>query len=129
MGRDEAIESLRGREPGSDPADPYADVDPDGLPAWWRTAVEEFDAHDLRPYRPPRFADGTFVHELRDDLERDLDVAIGFGATGSDYRERWTVRIDGDPAFEIPRFRAAEGYTVYDVDPETFADRVRTAVR
>ena len=128
MTRDEAIESLRDRTPGSDPADPYADVDPASLPEWWRSAIEEFAAHELRPYRPPRFADGTYVHEIRTHLESELDVEIDFGATGSAYRDRWSARIDGEPAFELPRYRSADGFTVYDIESSTFADRIRTAV-
>ncbi len=129
MGTDPAIEELRHRPPGSDPADPYADVDLESLPPWWRDAVEEFRAHDLRPYRPPRFADGTPVHDVVGDFSRAYDVEIGFGALGEGYRDTWSVRIDGEQAFAIPRHRAVEGYTVYEIEAEAFAARVREALQ
>ena len=128
MDHDDAVEALRGRNPGSDPRDPYADVDPTSLPPWWQDAVEEFADHDLRPYRPPRFADGTYVHEIRDRLETALGIEITIGATGDEFRNRWTVRVDGEPTTRIPRYRSADGYTVYDVDPSTFETRIRAGI-
>ena len=119
------IAELRARSPGSDPEDPYADVDIESLPAWWRDAIEEFDAHDLRPYRPPRFADGTPVHEILEPLEERHDTDITFASSGANFREHWSVRIAGDRAFSIGRHRAVEGYTVYEMDGETFAATVR----
>ena len=40
----DGVDALRDREPGEDPDDPYADVDLDELPDWWREAVQEFAA-------------------------------------------------------------------------------------
>jgi len=123
-----SVVRLESRPPGSDPEDPYEDVDVSTLPAWWRRAIEEFEAHDLRPYRPPRFADGRLTHEVVDALEADLDVEIGFGSVDSEYRERWEVWIDGDPVAEVGRHRDPDGYTVYEIESEAFATLVRKAV-
>ncbi len=120
-----AVEDLRSRGPGVDPADPYEDVDLDTLPAWWRRAIEEFEAHDLRPYRPPRFADGSLVHEAIAALEAEFGIAIRIGCVGTDYREHWTVRVDGEPAGTVGRHRSTAGYTVYEVDRGTFEALVR----
>ena len=124
MAPDQAIEALRNRQPGSDPADPYEDVDLTSLPEWWRHAVEEFRAHDLRPYRPPRFADGTPVHDVVDDLTKEFGVEIGFGAVGEGYREAWTVRINGTDAFSLPRHRSVDGYSVYEIESEEFEHKI-----
>jgi len=123
-----SVARLESRAPGSDPEAPYEDVDVSTLPGWWRRAIEEFEAHDLRPYRPPRFADGRLTHEVIDGLEADLDVDIGFGSVDSAYRERWEVWIDGDPVAEVGRHRDPDGYTVYEIEGEAFATLVREAV-
>ena len=128
MGAEQSIEALRHRHPGSDPADPYEDVDLNTLPSWWRSAVEEFRAHDLRPYRPPRFVDGTPVHDVIDELTEQLAVEIGFGAVGDDYREAWTVRINGNDAFSIPRHRSVDGYSVYEIEASDFKRKVRKSI-
>ena len=124
---EKSIEALRSREPGEDAEDPYEDVDLSELPDWWRRAVEEFREHDLRPYRPPRFADGTLVHEVVEPLEAEIDVAIDFANLAGDRREDWSVRLDGEPVGRIPRRRSPEGYTVYETEPETLELIVREA--
>ena len=124
----DSIEALRSRSPGDDPEDPYADVDLSALPAWWRRAIEEFEAHDLRPYRPPRFADGTLAHEVIAPLEAEFEVEIDFASVETDFREAWSVRVDGQPIAAVGRRRSPEGYTVYETDPEDFEVQVRTAL-
>lgn len=128
MSDERSIERLGSRAPGADPEDPYEDVDVESLPAWWRRAIEEFQAHDLRPYRPPRFEDGTLAHETIDALEREFGVDIAFGSVGTDYREEWTVRIDGDPVGTVGRHRSVEGYTVYEVESDRFESLIREAM-
>jgi len=128
MGDDLSIEQLQSRAPGTDPEDPYKDVDIGTLPEWWQRAIEEFEAHDLRPYRPPRFDDGTLVHEVVAGLEREAGIDIRFGSVDTDYRERWTVRVDGDPVGTIGRHRSSEGYTVYELDRAEFESLIRGTI-
>lgn len=122
-----AVGHLASRAPGEDGDDPYADVDLATLPDWWRRAIREFEAHDLRPYRPPRLADGTPVHEIVDDLEAELDVDVTFGRVGRDGQD-WEVRVDGTVAGTVGRHRSPDGYTVYEVAPDSLAALVRDAV-
>jgi hypothetical protein len=124
----DSIEALGSRSPGDDPEDPYADVDLSALPAWWRRAIEEFRAHDLRPYRPPRFADGTLAHEVIAPLEAELGVNIDFASVETDFREAWSVRVDGEPVGAVGRHRSPEGYTVYETDPGDLESLVRGAL-
>lgn len=122
------IDQLSSRSPGDDPEDPYADVDISELPEWWQRAIREFEAHDLRPYRPPRFADGTLTHRVVETLERDLGVDVSFGSRDDDYREQWEVRVDGSPVEKVARHRSPNGYTVYEIGSDRFESLVRSAV-
>ncbi|MGM0590127.1 MAG: hypothetical protein ACQETI_00620 [Halobacteriota archaeon] len=122
------IGRLESRPAGSDPEDPYDDVDVSELPTWWRRAVREFDAHGLRPYRPPRFEDDVVTYPLIADLESELGVDIRLGSVDSDYRERWEVWVDDAHVGEVGRHRSPEGYTVYELASDEFERRVRSAV-
>lgn len=122
------IEQLRSRSPGVDPADPYENVDIDTLPGWWQRAIREFEAHDLRSYRPPRFEDEILAHKVITSLEREFGVEIGFGSVNTDYRKRWTVRIDEEPVGTIGRHRSSEGYTVYELEHAEFESLIRDAI-
>lgn len=125
MADDRSVEDLRSRNPGDDPENPYEDVDIETLPKWWQRAIEEFETHDLRPYRPPRFADGALVHEVVSPLEREFRVTIEFASVDCDYRERWAVFIDGTKIETIGRHRSPAGYTVYEVDHNEFESLLR----
>lgn len=128
MSDERSIEELRSRAPGADPENPYEDVDIEALPEWWRRAIEEFEAHDLRPYRPPRFEDGSLAHEAIAALEEEFGIDIGFGSVDTDYREEWTVRIDDEPIGIVGRHRSYEGYTVYELERARFESLVRDAI-
>lgn len=125
--RAEAIERLRSRDPGED-ADPYADVDVSELPEWWRKTKREFEEYGLRPYRPPRFEDGTLKYETVDRLEEELDVEISFTSIESPYTDVWEVRIDGEIVDRVGRFRSPNGYTVYEIESGEFAELIESAV-
>ena len=102
---------------------PYEEVDVSNLPEWWREAIAEFERHNLRPYRPPRFADRTLKFAVVHRLERELDVRIDFvsrGASGD-----WTVRIDDEPVGTIGRHRDADGQSVFEMEAEEFAEWIR----
>lgn len=129
--RDAAIERLRTRGPGeeSEEDDPYADVDVSELPEWWRKTKREFEAYGLRPYRPPRFEDGTRKYETVERLEDELDVEISFTSIESAYTETWEVRIDGEIVDHVDRFRSPSGYTVYEIARDEFVELIESAVQ
>lgn len=123
------IQELRGRSPGVDAEDPYEDVDLTDLPNWWQDAVREFERHGLRPYRPPRFADGELKHEVVSEIERELAVTVDFVGYEARYGNDWTVLVDREPIGNISRRRDTAGYTVFEMDSERFADWVRAEVQ
>lgn len=129
--RADAIERLRTRDPGEEDegVDPYANVDVTELPEWWRKTKREFEAYGLRPYRPPRFEDGTPKYEIVERLERELDVEISFTSIESAYADAWEVRIDGEIEAHVGRFRSPGGYTVYEIGSDEFVESIESAVR
>jgi len=127
MDNEKAIERLRSRTPGVDPEDPYRDTEIDSLPEWWQRAIREFENHELRPYRPPRFEDNTLVHDAVDGLEQELEVDIRFASIDTDYRSEWSILLDGRSVGTVGRHRSSEGYTVYEIEGAEFGSLVRNA--
>lgn len=109
-------------------SDPYADRDVDSLPDWWRRNRALFDAHDLRPYRPSRFADGELVPPVVRDLERTYGVTIAFSRRNPQTDAGIDVTVDRAAVCRIERNRVPEGYTVYSITAPEFRQRIRAAV-
>lgn len=114
--------------PGYDEDDPYEGVDLDTYPDWWRRNVELFRVHGMRPYRPPRFADGELTPEVILPLEAELGVEVRLRATDPEPEDEWEVWVDGSRAGTIERRRDGKGYTVYGMDSERFVELVSAAV-
>lgn len=125
---DQEIASLADRAPGSDPVDPYEDVDVSELPDWWRARVEQFREHDLRPYRPPQFADEVLAPPLITALEEELDVDIRFMGFDVSFRDDWSLYVDGRFIRDIGRRREGAGYTKFELTANELIDAVAEAV-
>ncbi|EMA72717.1 hypothetical protein [Halorubrum distributum] len=108
--------------------DPYANVDIDRLPDWWRDAVVEFREHNLSPYQPPRFADDTLVPPLLDWLETAYGVEIQLMGLDVAPGEAWGIRVDGDVVATVDRERTSDGYTRYEMTSERFIEVVEERV-
>jgi hypothetical protein len=104
---------------------PYEAVDVDELPDWWADAVEEFRAHGLRPYKPPRFSDDVLVPPVVHRLESAHGVEIRFMGVGVRYGDAWGVYVDGDVIATVDRERTADGHTRYETTSEAFERVVR----
>ena len=115
--------------PGYDEESPYEGEDLSEYPDWWRKNIEDFRKHELRPYRPPRFADGEYTPPVTDRLEADLGVTIQIRATDPREGDDWRIEVDGDPVADIGRERRGEGFTQYEMTTEEFERTVRSAVR
>ncbi|WP_222913700.1 hypothetical protein [Natrinema sp. SYSU A 869] len=122
-----AVEAIAHRNPGEDD-DPYGDIEMSSLPDWWADAVKEFESHDLRAYRPPRFADGTLKRAVVKKLETKLGVSIRFVGRNASYRDDWEVQIDGEKVITIGRHRSPDGYTVFEIGIDKFVDQVTEAL-
>lgn len=96
-------------------------------PDWWLANEADREAMDLPAYEPPRFADGTFVHEVVPVLEAELGVEVTLIGVNVDWGDEWEVRVDGDCAFTVGRSRDDGGNTHYQVGSATFERRVREA--
>lgn len=107
---------------------PYEDVDLDELPDWWREAVEEFRRFGLRPYRPPRFEDGTLKHDVVERLEDEHDADVRFLGVDTRYGDDWTVEVDGESVGTVPRRRDQDGFTVFEMAADEFREWFRERV-
>lgn len=121
---EDKIQQLSLNPPGFDSEDPYQDVNLRELPRWWREAVEEFRKHGMRPYRPPRFEDGSLQPPVLNELESELAIDIEF-MKFADRTEKWTVLLDGTPIIDVSHHRAPEGFSVFQIDRDSFERTVR----
>lgn len=126
---DDEVSGLATRPPGWDPDRPHEGVDIATLPDWWRTAIEEFERHGLRPYSPPRFEDGELVPEIVAELEDELGAIVRLTSDAASIGDPWLVRVDGEPVAEIGRRRDSGGYTRYLLSSEEFSRIVKSADR
>lgn len=114
--------------PGYDEEDPYEGADVTDFPAWWRRNVEEFRRHRMRPYRPPRFADGAVTTAVIEDVEVEHDVDVRVRSVNPHEEGDWKVWVDGEPVAAIGRTRTPEGTARYAVTAGEFRRLVRDAV-
>lgn len=97
----------------------------DPKPDWWSENEELRREMDLAEYEPPRFSDGTYTHEIVDELEETYDCRIQFRSdVNPEYPEDWEIRIDHESAARISRHRDKSGNTVYETSPEQFRETV-----
>lgn len=94
--------------------------DHERLPEWWEQNEALRDEMDLPPYRPPRFSDGVYTHEVIPELEDDYDCVILFAGFNTQYPDDWRVEVDGTPLMEIGRHRDENGNTVYEMTSTQF---------
>lgn len=115
-------------EAGYDEDDPYEGEDLSTYPDWWRENIEEFRNYQMRPYRPPRFADGELVPPILSRLQDELGVEIRLRAINPEVGNNWELYVDGTHVADVGRTREGEGFTEYDIDAEAFEAAVRSAV-
>ena len=115
--------------PGFDEETPYEGEDLSDYPEWWRRSIEEFRQFGMRPYRPPRFADGSLVPAVIRALEDEFDVGIQLRAIDPEEADDWEVWVDGQSVGQIPHERLGEGYTRYEVTREEFRTLVASGVK
>lgn len=114
--------------PGYDEEDPYDGVDLSTFPAWWRRNVEAFRRHEMRPYRPPTFANGELSPPVIERLEAELGVAIRIRAVNPHEEGDWQVCVADEPIATIERTRTADGTARYELTAVEFETLVRDAV-
>ena len=93
-------------------------------PAWWDINQEIRERYDLPEYDAPRFACGTYTHQVVPELERRYDCQIRFIAIDIRYPDDWSVRIDNQFAFKIPIRRTKSGNTIYRISATEFRNRI-----
>lgn len=112
---------------GYDEEDPYAGEDLSTYPEWWRRNIEEFRKYGLRPYRPPRFADGEIAPDVIDTIETEVSVDIRFQTINPHEGNEWELLVDGERVVTVARHRMSEGYSRYEITSDEFERVVRKA--
>jgi len=111
---------------GYDPDNPYEETDLKSLPEWWQRNVEIHRANDMRPYRPPRLADGALSPPVLERLEADYGVDLTVRSTDP-ADGNWALLVDGEPVCELAHERDGGGYTVYGITAAELEAAVREA--
>lgn len=112
---------------GYDDQDPYEGEDMSTYPDWWRANVEEFRAHGMRPYRPPRLADDELSPPLVEALSEEFGVDVRFRARNPQSDGAWVLVVDDEAVQSVDHRRHGDGYTVYGVTSEELRAAVREA--
>lgn len=100
----------------------------DRRPDWWAENEAIRESLDLPRYEPPRFADGTYTHEVVPALEREHGCSIRLLGVNTTYPEDWELRVDGERVRSVERRRDTNGNTVYGLTAAAFRAAVRDAV-
>jgi len=106
--------------PGYDEEDPYENEDLSEYPVWWKENINTHRKHNLRPYRVPRFSDGTIVPKVVNHIERAYDVDIRIRRINSNNEEDWEVWVEDTPLESFSRTREGRGYTIYHIPSDRF---------
>jgi len=114
--------------PGFDEESPYDDTELASFPEWWRENIEQFQDHEMRPYRPPRLSDGTVTTELITHLESTYDVTIRIRAINPHEGGAWKIFVDDEAIHSVDRTRTESGNTRYEITATEFEAAVADAV-
>lgn len=97
-------------------------------PEWWTENEDIKQGYDLPEYDAPRFDDGTYVHEVVEELETTFGVRIQLLNTEPVENGVWEVTVDGDVVAECERYRDEKANSVFEIRAERFRDLVGSAV-
>lgn len=89
-------------------------------PNWWRDNEALREQLDLPPYRPPRFLDDVYIHEVVTCLEQNHEIGILLLGIDTRYGDDWDITVDGDRIGSIGHHRDKNSNTVYELESETF---------
>lgn len=102
--------------------------DESSRPDWWRANQRLRDSLDLPAYEPSRFADGPYLHEVRQTLEEQFDCSISFRSTRAEHPSRWAVYVDGEELMELERRRTVDGNNVFEIDSDILVRAVESSI-
>ena len=97
--------------------------EPESLPSWWAKNKQLKEELGLPSYEPPRFLDGTYVHNIIPEIEDEYDITVRLQGINTNYPDEWTVSVNHKPLFQVGRRRDNNGNTVYQLSAEEFRER------
>lgn len=99
----------------------------ENLPSWWTEVNEEFIEHYDRPFQPPRFSDGPYLHQIIAEIEEKYNIEISFITYDPEPNDDWEVIVNGSRIGKVPRHRERTGYSTIEITSKEFADVIDTA--
>jgi hypothetical protein len=97
-------------------------------PEWWAANQRLREQMELPEYRPPRFLNEVYTHEIVPELQDRFDVELRFVGYRSRYPDDFSVEADGHTLFEIGRRRDGNGNTIYKLTSDEFRERVEDSL-
>lgn len=98
------------------------------LDIWWHECELLFREYYKRPYRPPRFSDGVLVPVRISRLQIDLEVSILIRVINPQSGSLWEILVDDELVETMHRYRHERGYSVYEIDSQTFSNIIKSHV-
>lgn len=97
-------------------------------PDWWRRNERLRAALGLPAYEPPRFDDGTYVHEVLPPIEESFDCVLRLEKNTA-RSDDWELTVDGEPSMPVERYKDEAGNVVIETSSAEFAAELRTLLR
>lgn len=95
-------------------------------PEWWQQNEQLREEMGLPAYRPPRFDDGVFTHNVVERLEAEYDCTITFRSKQPRHPCEWEIHIDGEEIGTTGRRRTDRGNTIYQLSSTAFVNLVES---
>ncbi|WP_049986449.1 hypothetical protein [Halobellus rufus] len=93
-------------------------------PEWWDQNSELREELGLPEYEPSRFTDGTYVHEVVEEIESEYGMSVDLVSEDPSYPSQWVIRLGGTACVSVVRRRDDRGNNVYQIS----ADEVRRQI-
>jgi hypothetical protein len=97
-------------------------------PEWWEKNERLREEMGLPDYKPPKFSDGVFTHNVVKQLEDKHGCSIKFRSKQPRYPSQWEIHVDGRGVETTARRRTNSGNTIYQISSTAFIDLIESAL-
>ncbi|MDS0222414.1 hypothetical protein NDI54_13785 [Haloarcula sp. S1AR25-5A] len=97
-------------------------------PQWWQKNAALRERMGLPEYEPSRLTDGTYVHEVLDEIEAKYDAQINLISEDPSYPSVWVFRLDGSDCVAVERHRDEKGNNVYQISASELREQIVASI-